>query len=64
MAKGGWVTAQIEEQELTYTYEAHKPVTSKAFPWLRCQHCGLLFLKNTATKKAIKAGCNYALKRG
>lgn len=62
MAKGQWVTVQIEDDPLVYTYEAHKPTKSKAFPWLRCHHCGLLYLKNKDSRTAIKLGCNHNLK--
>jgi len=63
MGKGGWVVATIEDEVLRYTYEPHKPVKSKAFPWLYCQYCGLLYLKNRPSRRAVKLGCNYNLKR-
>lgn len=45
----------------TYTYEAHVPIKSRAYPWLRCRYCGLLYLKNEVTQLAIRLGCNHAL---
>lgn len=42
-----------------YTYEPHKPITTKAAPWLtRCAFCGLVYLKNDITRWCIKVGCN------
>ena len=32
---------------------------SKAFPWPWCAHCGLLKLKNDATDRAVRLGCDW-----
>jgi hypothetical protein len=29
----------------------------KHFPWPVCKHCGLVGLRNKATKKALRVGC-------
>lgn len=34
-----------------------RPLRAKRFPWLVCQHCGLVSLRNDATRKALKVGC-------
>jgi len=39
---------------------AHRPVKFPAkchIPWEYCRKCGLLYLKNDVTRKAIKAPC-------
>jgi hypothetical protein len=60
--KGGyWVPAEIEDEEITYSFEAHKPrKLSKSLPWLYCAYCGLLYLRNPITKWCIKMGCNHS----
>ena len=60
--KGGhWVTVDIEDEVVTYSFEAHKPrKLCKSIPWLYCSHCGLLYLKNSITKWSIKMGCNHS----
>jgi len=60
--KGGyWVPAEIEDEEITYSFEPHKPKKlSKRLPWMYCGHCGLLYLKNPITKWCIKMGCNHS----
>lgn len=35
----------------------HVPTKLKAIPWLVCKHCGLVYLHNEATRRAIKEGC-------
>lgn len=36
----------------------HTPVKMPArLPWLWCPRCGLVYLRNDVTAKAIKAGC-------
>lgn len=30
---------------------------SKRFHWPICSHCGLVYLKNDATRRALRAGC-------
>ena len=60
MPKGGgyWVPAQIEDQEITYSYEKHAPIPLKGTPWLYCRYCGLLYLSNQFTRWCIRMGCN------
>jgi len=59
-----WVTAEIEDVKETYKFEPHKPrQLTKRFPWPVCQFCGLVFLKNKATKWCIKTGCMHELHR-
>ena len=36
--------------------ETHSPVKMKRLPWLVCRYCGLVYLKNDATRRAIKRG--------
>jgi hypothetical protein len=58
---GHWVPAIIEDEEITYSFEAHKPrKLSKSIPWLCCANCGLLYLNNPITKWCIKMGCNHS----
>lgn len=35
----------------------HNPRSMKRFPWPVCRFCGLVYLKNERTKKAIRKGC-------
>jgi len=35
----------------------HSMTTRKRFPVAFCAHCGLMALKNDATKRALKQGC-------
>ena len=45
--QGHWVTTNIEDKEIKYSFEAHRPKKlCKTIPWLYCAHCGLLYLKN------------------
>jgi hypothetical protein len=37
-------------------YEPHTPINVRWMPWLMCRYCGLVYLKNDATRKAIKQG--------
>jgi hypothetical protein len=58
MSKGGyWVPAQIDDEEIKYTYEPHSPVILKGVNVLYCKYCGLLYLKNPFTKWCIRMGC-------
>lgn len=34
----------------------HNPKKFKRFPWFVCEGCGLVYLKNPATRKAISQG--------
>ena len=36
---------------------AHAPVKIKCIKWSICRKCGLIYLKNEATRKAIKKVC-------
>lgn len=39
-------------------HRAHSPVkVLRKFPWPVCRWCGLVFLRNKLTEKAIKDGC-------
>ena len=60
--KGGyWVQADIEDEEIKYSFEAHKPkMLAKGLPWLYCGYCGLMYLNNSVTKWCIKMGCNHS----
>lgn len=58
MSKGGWVTVQLEDEPITYSYEKHSPILLKGTPWLYCRYCGLLFLNNGITRWCIRMGCN------
>lgn len=55
---GGWITVNLEDEEIKYSYERHNPVVLKGTPWLYCRYCGLLYLNNPITKWCIKMGCN------
>ena len=35
----------------------HSPKNLKRFPWPVCSHCGLVYLKNDASRKRVKRGC-------
>jgi hypothetical protein len=60
MGKGGyWIPAEIEDIEITYSYEKHSPKQLKGTPWLYCRYCGLVYLKNKVTRWCIKMGCNH-----
>lgn len=54
---GGWVTVQLEDEEIKYKYESHKPVVLKNTPWLYCRYCGLVYLRNPITQWSIRMGC-------
>lgn len=36
---------------------AHSPKPMKRLPWPRCSRCGLLYLRNEATARAIREPC-------
>lgn len=36
----------------------HNPGKLRGLPWLVCKCCGLVYLRNEATRKAISAGCD------
>ncbi len=57
-----WVPAEIQDEKETYKFEAHKPMKlTKRIPYLVCQHCGLVFIRNKVTSWCIKTGCNHSL---
>lgn len=35
----------------------HSPKIRRGIPWPCCSRCGLLYLKNEATRRAIKQAC-------
>lgn len=60
MKNGSWVTAEIKDKEIVYSFESHSPVALKGTPWLYCKYCGLVYLRNKLTRWCIKSGCNNA----
>lgn len=34
-----------------------QPSRLRRIPWLVCRHCGLVSLRNEATRKALRVGC-------
>ena len=38
------------------TWEPHRPKKIKSISWMVCSVCGLVYLNNDATHKAIKKG--------
>lgn len=36
---------------------AHNPKQRKRLPWPVCSRCGLLYLRNEATRRAVRAAC-------
>jgi hypothetical protein len=57
-----WVPAEIEDVKETYKFEAHKPrQLTKRIPWLVCQYCGLVYLKNNVSRWCISKGCLHEL---
>jgi len=37
--------------------QAHRPVVVGRLPWLVCSDCGLIYLKNEATRRATRRPC-------
>ena len=35
----------------------HETKRIKGLPWLVCRYCGLVYLRNDLTRRAISAGC-------
>ena len=35
----------------------HNPRKYKQIPWAVCRYCGIVYLRNDVTRKAIKRGC-------
>lgn len=57
-----WIQADIEDIKEKYKFEAHKPIKiTKRFPYLVCQYCGLVYLKNQITKWCIAKGCLHEI---
>jgi len=44
---------------MSYEFEAHSPIKTKAIPWMFCKYCGLLYLNNKITRWCVKVGCNH-----
>ena len=40
--------------------QAHNPKKEWPLPWVFCIRCGLIYLRNEATQKAIKEPCKGA----
>jgi hypothetical protein len=59
MPKGNWITISNDdlENEIKYKFESHSPKKIKGIPWLVCNTCGLLYLRNPFTNWAIRVGC-------
>lgn len=56
-SKGFETWVPYQERPVKRVIRTHSTKTMKRFPWPVCQYCGLVYLKNEATKKAIRAGC-------
>lgn len=41
-----------QRREGTHAFKQHKRI-----PWPMCRHCGLLALRNEATRRAMRAKC-------
>lgn len=53
MAKSRRATAHAFDAVATVT----KRTTVRPIPWVVCQHCGLVALKNEASQRAARAAC-------
>lgn len=47
----------MSDKNYKIKHEPHVPSKLKCIPWLVCRCCGLVYLNNEATRKAIKKGC-------
>ncbi len=59
--QGNWVTVDTREflaRKGRVDRGHHSPKAIKRIPWPVCSRCGLLYLKNEATRKAINAACS------
>lgn len=59
-----WVTRSFndtyfDDDRDEYKYVAHCGKKEKVLPWLVCQRCGLIYLKNAFTHWSIDKGCKY-----
>jgi len=41
-----------------YKFEPHRPSKLASLPWMHCQKCGLVYLRNAFSQWAIRMGCN------
>ena len=46
------------EAKQAYKHEPHNLKPMKRFPWLVCQKCGLVTLRNSITEWCLRMGCN------
>lgn len=46
------------EAKHPYKLQAHNFQSLKKLPWPKCQHCGLLKLRNRFTDWCVRMGCN------
>jgi hypothetical protein len=47
----------VKKPEGALRLRPHNPHKLGNIPWLVCRLCGLVYLRNAATKAAIKLGC-------
>lgn len=63
MAKKEWIRLtkeewkKLDEEEKNYKPKPHRPKAVKFMPWPVCSRCGLVYLRNAATKAQIHKGC-------
>jgi hypothetical protein len=50
-----WEVLRVWSSEVKKT--PHITIKMKNIPWSVCKCCGLVYLRNEATKAAIRAGC-------
>jgi hypothetical protein len=48
---------QVKNKDYKIRHVPHVPHKIKYIPWMYCRCCGLVYLNNEATRKAIKKGC-------
>jgi hypothetical protein len=49
---------------VSYEYEPHRPVKWRPIPWMVCKLCGLVYLNNDLSRRAIRLGCDYHEHKG
>lgn len=57
-----WKTVSSIIEKEVYKYQKHSPQKVKFIPWLMCKSCGLIYLNNRPTRKAVKLGCDWNVK--